>query len=232
MSDRVGLLACALAAIGCGPAFQNRLPGVAIAPSRMVVFPAVVREIEQDASDERTFQTEATDVVRSNIDRAMDSEAKLRGARLFSSKQLENQDQSLRQLFAGLWRWSQAATMEIAAQKTGRRDFGRRSVGGWRFGANPAALGAALEADTALIVLISETHASVGLAILAGAAHGYIYGRQLGAACLVSLHDGRMIWCEAMVDAWGNLKNPQVAGAAIHELLAGLDAPPPSASAN
>ena len=69
---------------------------------------------------------------------------------------------------------------------------------------------------------IADTQLSAGRAMM-----GSVYWRQIGAACLVSLHDGRMIWCDSKVDAWGNLQTPAVARAAVRELLAGLDASPP-----
>jgi hypothetical protein len=224
------LLACAVGALGCGPAFQTRLPDVAIVNARMVVLPPMVRELELDAGDESTQQDEATDVVRDNVVGEVQRQASLRGARVFAPNDFDGQDPSVRLLYARLWRWTATASLEIAAQKTGHRDFGLHSVGDWRFGGKLAPLADALQADTALTVVIHDTHETVGHALLNGMAHRYTFYKQIGVACLVSLRDGRMIWCDARVDAWGNLAKPEVAGAAIRELLAGLDAPPPAAA--
>src|SRR5580698_5417022 len=213
----VGLWILALGTIGCGPTFQNRVPEVAIVPSRMIVLPVLVRVYELDANDDRTVQGDATDVVRSNIEEAVRAQASLRRLRVFSPNDLKGQDESVRLLFARLWRWTESASIEIAAQKTGHRNFGLHSVGDWRFRPSPAALSEALAADTALTVMISDTHLTVG----------YASWKQIGVACLLDLHDGRMIWCDALVDAWRSLKNPAIAQEAVHELLAGLDAPPP-----
>jgi hypothetical protein len=180
--------------------------------------------------DERTELDEADDAVRDNVDGEIHRQASLRGARLFAPTDFEGQDPSVRLLYARLWRWTAAASMEIAAQKTGHRDFGRHSVGDWRFGGNLGPLADALQADTALAVVVHDTHETAGRAILNGMAHRYTFWKQIGVACLVSLHDGRMIWCDVRVDAWGDLKTPAVAGAAIRELLASLDAPPPPAA--
>jgi hypothetical protein len=113
------------------------------------------------------------------------------------------------------------ASLEIAAQKDGHRDFGRHSVGDWRFHGDLAPLADALQADTALTVLVRDTQLSAGRAMMGG-----VYWRQIGVACLLSLHDGRMLWCDAKIDAWGDLQKPAVAEAAVRQLLAGLDAPP------
>lgn len=221
-SDVAGVLVCALGALGCGPSFQNRLPDVFITPARMVVLPVIVKELELDTSEETTLQHDPSDVVRDNIEAAVGAETSARGAHPFAPKVMDGHDPSLRLLYARLWRWTETASIEIAAQKDGHRDFGRHSVGDWRFRGDLGPLGDALQADAALTVLIRDTQLSAGRAMM-----GSVYWRQIGAACLVSLHDGRMIWCDSKVDAWGNLQTPAVAQAAVRELLAGLDASPP-----
>lgn len=50
--------------------------------------------------------------------------------------------------------------------------------------------------------------------------------RGISVACLVSLFDGRMIWCNVRVDAWDDLRVPANARTAIYELLSGLDPAP------
>lgn len=220
---RRAFIVLALGAVGCA-SFQKRVPDAPMAPARMVVMPATVLAFELDAFDERTLQEEATDAMRSNVDDAVRAEAAARGIR-FVTRELDNQDQATKLLYAHLWRWTARVSLEIAAQATGRRDFGRHSVGDWRFPGNVAPLAAALQADTALSVFVRDTSETTGRRLMGGVAGVYTYWKKIGVACLVSLHDGRMVWCETKVDAWFDLKDPKVAAIAIGELLAGLDGP-------
>jgi hypothetical protein len=190
----------------------------------MVAMPVTVLAFELDASDERTLEEEATDAMRSNVDDAVRAEAAARGIR-FVTRELDGQDQATKSLYGRLWRWSAKASLEIAAQATGHRDFGRHSVGDWRFPGNLVPLAAALQADTALSVFVRDTSETTGRRILSGLAGMYTYWKKIGVACLVSLHDGRMVWCETKVDAWFDLKDPNVASDAIGDLLAGLGGP-------
>ena len=227
MRDRIRAFALfALGASGCAPPFQSRLPDVQIAPARMVVLPATVKVYEVDMNDDRTEVPDKTDAVRDNVDAAVRAQAAARGLRVFA-RELDGQDQMTKSLFGRLWRWSAKTSLEIAAQQTGRRDFGRRSVGDWRFPGNVAPLGTALQGDTALTIFVSDTGQSIGRSIVSGMAGGYMYWKKIGVACLVSLRDGRMLRCETKVDAWGDLKDPRIASAAVGELFAGLaDAAP------
>jgi hypothetical protein len=223
----VGVLVCALGALGCSPAFQSRLPDVVVTPARMVVLPVLVKELELDASEETTLQSDPSAIVRSNIEAAVGAQTAARGAHAFSPNAMDGRDPAVRLLYARLWRWTETASIEIAAQKDGHRDFGRHSVGDWRFRGDLGPLADALQADTALTVLVRDTHQSTARAMMGGG----IYWAQIGAACLISLHDGRMLWCDAKIDAWGDLQKPAVADAAIRQLLAGLDASPPAVAA-
>jgi hypothetical protein len=205
-------------ALGCAAPFQSRRPDVAITPSRMVVLPVVVKEFELDLNADRQMDSEANDAARDNVAAAVRAETQARGAHLFAAEAFDGHDPAARQLYADLWRWMENASVEIAAQKAGRRDYGRHSVGDWRFHRDLAPLGDALQADTALTLLIRETKD-----------HGNWRG--VSAACVVSLRDSRMIWCHGEDDPWGNLKDPAVAQAAVRSLLAGLDAPAAGAAA-
>jgi hypothetical protein len=220
---RLAFAVLALEAVGC-TSFQNRVPDVPIAPARMVVMPVTVLAFELDASDERTLQEEATDAMRSNVDDAVRAEAAARGIR-FVTRELDNQDQGTKSLYGRLYRWTAKVSLEIAAQATGRRDFGRHSVGDWRFPGDLAPLAAALQAETALSVFVRDTSETTGRRLMGGLGGVYTYWKKIGVACLVSLHDGRMVWCETKVDAWFDLKDPKVASDAIGELLAGLGGP-------
>jgi hypothetical protein len=220
MRAAVTFAALAVTAVAC-TSFQNRVPGVPVAPERTVVMPVTVLAFEVDASDERTVKEDATDAMRDNVDAAVRAQAASRGLRVVA-RELDDQDQAVKSLYGRLWRWSAKVSLEIAAQATGRRDFGRKSVGDWRFPGNVAPLGPALQADTALSIFVRDTTESTGRRILAGMSGSYSYWKKIGVACLVSLHDGRMLWCETKVDAWRDLRDPQTATAAITDLLAGL----------
>ena len=57
------------------------------------------------------------------------------------------------------------------------------------------------------------------------------YYLQVGVACLVDLGTGRMVWCNAKFDAWGDLSVPANAKKAVAELLTDLYYPPKSTDA-
>jgi hypothetical protein len=204
--------------LSCAASFQSRRPDVAMTPSRMVVLPVIVKEFELDSNADRQMDAETNDPARDNVAAAVRDQTRARGAHPFVPQAFDGHDPSVRQLYTDLWRWMESTSVEIAAQKAGRRDFGRHSVGDWRFHRDLAPLGDALQADTALTLLIRETKD-----------HGNWRG--VSAACVISLRDNRMIWCHAEDDPWGNLKDPSVAQAAVRDLLTGLDGPPIGAAA-
>ena len=124
----------------------------------MVVLPVIVKEFDLDPQRRpRGWQAETTDAVRDNVAAALREQMGARGARPFVPQAFDGHDPSVRQLYADLWRWMENASVEIAAQRAGRRDLGRHSVGDWRFHRDLAPLGDALDADTALTLLIHET---------------------------------------------------------------------------
>jgi hypothetical protein len=211
-----------ICSLGCRPPFQNRVADVSIAPTRMVVLPAVVKTYELDASDDRTEHRDES--VHANIDAAVRAHAAAHGIRALT-RELDDQDQPAKLLYARLWRWIPKASLEIAAQQTGRADFGLHSVGDWQFPGNLSSLSGALQADAALTVFVKDTQETTGRTVAMAFVGGHTYWKKVGVACLVSLHDGRMIWCDSRVDAWSDLKVPGVATAAVGELLAGLSAP-------
>lgn len=221
-----------LAASGCGPDFQTRLPNAVIVPSRMEILPPQVREQEIDTADERSNLAEAKDVVGDNVKAELDRQAQYRRATVFRPRDYGAMDPALRPIYNELWRWAGIASLEIAAQETGHRNFGLHSVGDWQFRGDLAPLRAAWQTDTALMVTVHDTHESTGRVILSGLAGVRSYWKQIGVACLVSLFDGRMIWCNVRADAWHDLRVPANARTAIYELLSGLDPAPQATSKN
>jgi len=219
----VGFVAIVISFLGCGgPSFQTRVPDASITPTRMLVLPVIVKTYELDASDDRTEHRD--EIIQSNIDAAVRAEATSHSIRVFA-RELDSQDLTVKSLYARLWRWIPRATTEIAAQQRERQDFGRHSVGDWQFPGNLAPLGDALQADTALAVFVSDTGETACRRFVEGMTRSYTSWKRLGAACVISLRDGRMIGCYSRVDAWGNLKNPGVAAAAVGEMFDGLFAP-------
>lgn len=219
-----------LAASGCGPAFQTRLPNAAIVQSRIEILPPRVSEQEVDLADERTNMAEAKDLVADNVKAEIARQAKYRGARLFRSSDYGAMDPAVRPIYDRLWRWAAIASFTIAAQKTGRHDFGMHSVGDWQFPGNLAPLRAALQMDTAMMVVVHDMHESTGRVVLTHMFGIYSYWKQVGVACLVSLLNGRMIWCNVRVDAWPDLRVPVNAQKAVYDLFSGLDPEPQSAA--
>lgn len=208
-------LALVIGAIGCAAPFQSRLSEVAIAPNRLVVLPVVVKERYLDFNGDRQMDTEANDAARDNVSAALREQALARGAHVFVPTAFDGHPPSVRQLYGELWRWMENASVEIAAQKAGRRDFGRHSVGDWRFERDLAPLADALQSDMALSLLIRETKDL-------GDWHG------VSAACVVSLRNGQMIWCHTEDSPWPNLKDSIAAKAAVQKLLTGIDTSPTS----
>src|SRR5437868_5507538 len=76
----IGLLTGALC---CAAPFQSRLPDVAIASSRMVVLPVVVKEFNLDFNGDRQKDPETNDAARDNIAAAVGDQMKARGAHVF-----------------------------------------------------------------------------------------------------------------------------------------------------
>jgi hypothetical protein len=112
--------------------------------------------------------------------------------------------------------------VETAAQITGQRNFGLRSVADWRFD-DPAPIAGALRADAVLLVVVLNTRYTLGRQ-LQGLVGAYTPWHALCAACLVDLADGRLVWCDARADRWPDLRDPAVAAAAVSALLGGVDA--------
>jgi hypothetical protein len=215
-----GFVVAVISCFGCGgPSFQTRVPDAAITPTRMIVLPAVVKTYELDATDSRAEHRDEN--LDSNIAAAVRTQATGRGLRLFT-RELDAQELAVKSLYARLWRWIPKASMEIAAQQTGRRDSGRHSVGDWRFPGDLSPLGAALQADTALTVFVSDTRETTGRSVALALGGGSTYWKRVGVACVISLRDGRPLACDSRVDAWGDLNNPGVATAAVSELFDGL----------
>jgi hypothetical protein len=132
-------------------------------------------------------------------------------------------------LFVSLIRWGAVASMEIAAQMRGRANFRMYSVGDWQAKRDYAPLRQAIGADYALFVQLRDIWDTTGAAVAKLFAGMHSYFRQVGVACVVSLIDGRMIWCYAESDGWGDLRTAPAAQALVRRLLADLWSPPAAA---
>jgi hypothetical protein len=57
----------------------------------------------------------------------------------------------------------------------------------------------------------------------------YMIGKQVDAACVADLHDGRMTWCMSVSDDRGDVQDPGRVPEVLATLLRELFAPSPSA---
>ena len=53
-------------------------------------------------------------------------------------------------------------------------------------------------------------------------------GKQIDAACVADLRDGRMTWCMSTSDEWDDIQNPGRVPGILRTLLRDLFAPSPS----
>jgi hypothetical protein len=124
-------------------------------------------------------------------------------------------------------KWTVTALMEIAGQSTGAKEYGLRSVGQWRFKGDLDWLREAVQTDFVLLSLFRDIRQTTGRVIggLIGGVHTYF--TQVGVACVIDLRDGRMVWCNARRDKWGDLAERHWTERAVADLLMDLYHPKP-----
>jgi hypothetical protein len=210
---RLSLVGCGLLLVCCGP-LQVRMPGIAVRPNRVVVAPVATTAYELDASWNGTLQPTWGAQMVGSIVPELTKLATAAGSRVTKPEDFE----SCSELFDLFYAWGTAAVMEIAAQMHGRRDYGIRSVSGWRFVGDLAPLRGALDADFVMIMAFRETFETLGRVIL-NAGRVFTYWKQVGVACLADLRDGTMVWCVAAADRWHDLRQPVGGQHAVQELL-------------
>jgi hypothetical protein len=131
---------------------------------------------------------------------------------------------------AQFMRWGTVATLEIGLQREGIRNYRFHSVADWGFRGDLAAVRGSLDADFALFVTLKQARETTGRQVLAVLGGGHTLGKQIDAACVADLHDGRMVWCMSMRDDRGDLQNPGRVPLVLWTLLHDLFVPSPSPS--
>lgn len=218
----------ALASAGCAPPFQNRLPGLVVVPARMVVLPPLVHDVAIAAGGEAAPREPTESAIRAGVDDTLARFAAQHGARVLQPDETGALPTATREELSALYRWAGVATANVSAQKTGRASYHRASVGDWRFDGQLAELAPALRSDTALFVALIDRHETARRRLVGALEGNRQLWRTVCAACLIDLRDGRLVWCDAEVDAWQDLDDPAVAAAAVDALLARFAGPPPA----
>lgn len=205
----LAILLCATAA--CAPAFARRVPDLRIPCGRIAAAPAIVSIFEFEASGNLVPRGDWTYTVARNVDAAVTARISGDVGRTFVDEDVEHTDVT----FPDFRRWTSAALQEIAGKIAGTRPSPRHAVTEWRFPQSLTTWRAALRADLVLAVLFVdayETAAPIAATTPATTAYG---AAQTGIACLVSLDDGRIVWCETAAGPLGDLRVRQSAQDAV-----------------
>ncbi len=201
--------------VGCGYSAQNRLPDIAVSPTRVAAAPVTIVAYELDAFGKRTNCPDCEVQMATGIVPEMTKLVSAAGGRVIRSADVESHSR----LFNSLHAWGTIAAMEIAAQLLGRTSYGRQSVGEWRFHKDLAPLREDLGADFVMIMAFREGFETGGRVIASMIGGMHTYWRQVGVVCIADLRDGRMVWCEAGADRWHNLRLPEEGRDAVQYLL-------------
>ena len=223
MRRRDLLLGPALLALGglggCGPALATRIPDVRIAPGQLVAGPASVSVFEFGADGSLTSRPDWTGDAAQNVDAAVAARVTVNGGRTFVPEDVAHTDVP----YGDFRRWASGALQEIAGALAGTRASAHRSVSDWRYPQSLSTWRAALRADFVLAVLFADAYeaARQGAAAAPPAAAAY-RAAQTGIACVVSLGDGRIVWCATARAAFGDLRAAEPARAAVGAIVTEL----------
>ncbi len=221
---RLVVLAVATAT-GCS-AFQRRAPDWAGGPARMVVLPASVEMVQIDAVGVRSTEPAWALAVSENLDPEVARLAGVHGATPFSFNKVRDCGEPCMSLLPEFLNWGRASTLEIAARILRHGDRREHSVTEWQSRRDFAPLRKALGVDLVLFVVVRELDETAGRVagrILAAETVGLMAScllfqtdlgvKQLGAACLARLGDGRMLWCDTVINMGRDLR--EAAGARV-----------------
>jgi hypothetical protein len=220
------LLLGLVVATGCMPALQNRVAGNDIPPLRLVALPPQVMVYALDANGQRSFEEQPSSSVGDRSERALRAIADEKGVRLAEREALV----ACGAPCASFLRWGTVATLEIGLQREQIRNYGFHSVADWGFGADLSFVRQTLDADFALFVTLKQARETTGRQVLAVLGAGLTIGKQIDAACVADLHDGRMVWCTSEKDDRGDLENRGRVPHVLRKLLRDLFALPPPAA--
>jgi len=117
------------------------------------------------------------------------------------------------------FRWGGLATLEIGLQREQIRNFGQHEVAAWGFAGDVAPVREALRANFALFIVLKQTRQTTGRVVLHALGRTYTYGKQIDAACVADLGDGRMTWCTSIKDDGSDIADPGQVGAVLRLML-------------
>jgi hypothetical protein len=193
-----------MAGTGCIPALQNRVVGNTVPRPRLVALPPQVIVYTVDASDHRSLEDQPSSDVVVEAAGAMREIVDGRGVRFVGRDAFV----ACGMPCARLLRWGAIATLEIGLQREQIRNYGFHSVTNWGFRGDLSVARQSLDADYALFATLKQTRQTTGRKVLMALGGGYTIGKQLDAACVADLRDGRMIWCTSAKDETGDLQDP------------------------
>jgi len=204
---------------GCGPALVTRIPDVRIAPARLAAGPSSVSVFEFGGDGSLASRPDWTGDAAQNVDAAVAARVTVNGGRTFVPEDVAHTDVP----YGDFRRWASGALQEIAGALAGTRASAHRSVGEWRYPQSLSTWQAALRADYVLAVLFADAYESADSAAPAGPPAAAAYrAAQTGIACVVSLVDGRIVWCEAARAVFGDLRAAETARAAVGAIVTEL----------
>lgn len=223
------LLAALLLAAGCTPAFQRRALALTVQPGRIAGLPVFAEGSELDSGNNRKPLDAWTQAMAAPLNAELARWVVGSRGHMFP----ETDTMMVPMTYRKFRRWTARSLIEIAETKAGHGDeTGRHAVDEWQFDQDLAQVRQMLGADFALVTLFHDTRQTGGRVFtrafsggLTGALanqHARIYWFQVGAACLVDLNTGRMVWCNTKSDAWPDLSVPANAKTAVAQLLTDL----------
>ena len=204
---------------GCGPALATRIPDVRIASARLAAGPSSVSVFEFGGDGSLTSRPDWTGDAAQNVDAAVAARVTMNGGRTFVPEDVAHTDVP----YDDFRRWASGALQEIAGALAGTRASAHRSVAEWRYPQSLSTWRAALHADFVLAVLFADAYESEGpVAAAAPPASAAYRAAQTGIACVVSLGDGRIVWCETARAAFGDLRAAGAARGAVGAIITEL----------
>jgi len=217
------LLGLLIAFSGCIPTLANRVPAEAIPRARLVGVSPQVLVYTLDAGNNRSVDENVTSAVEWEAERELGDLLPKFGVRPAGHPALVVCGPSC----ARLIRWGSIATLEIGLQREGILNYGFHSVADLRFRADLSDVREALDADYVLFVALKQTRQTDGRKVLQALSGGYTIGKQIDAACVADLRDGRMVRCASKKDDFNDLDAPGRLRQVLQILLRLLFAPSP-----
>lgn len=181
----------AAAAMGCAPVLENRSPAGQIPPAQVAAMPPVVLIYTLDWRDRKSVEEAATREIEHQVELRMRETMAANGGKFLSAQALD----ACGPPCASFFHWGGIATLEIGVRRQVIQTYRRHSVAEWRYDGPLSPVHAYLDADFALFLVLKQTRETDGRKGLGVAAGYYTVGKQIDAACIADLRDGRMTWC-------------------------------------